>query len=81
MVKRNRIAVTITRVVHHRNGVGGLPFNEIAFTYEGQQLVAVLPDEAKPGECFVIDPSGSASCWRGDQFQVALVEALKNFPR
>lgn len=78
--------IKIKSVVHHRNGIGGRPFDLVEFSLQEDGMVrpllqAVLPygeREGKDGvECYVINPAEPDDCWRGDRLMAAIVEAVK----
>jgi len=78
--------IKIIDIAHHRNGVGGAPFDVVLFKVAGEQSrkVAILFDV--PAHCGVLDVTllaagdiafGSNS-WRGDDFEPHLRQAIIN---
>lgn len=74
--------VVVNQIKHHRNGVGGRPFHRVDFTYlDGDggvwELSAIVPENPRRGECFVVSPSDPELCWRGDNFMECMVAAIE----
>jgi hypothetical protein len=77
--------LTILGIAHHRNGVGGAPFDVALFKERGpcgSRKVGIVFDE--PGHCAVLDVAmlaasdiafGSNS-WRGDNYEPHLRQAI-----
>jgi hypothetical protein len=77
--------LTILNIAHHRNGVGGAPFDVVLFKDRGPhggRKVAILFEEN--GHCAVLDTAmlaagdiafGSNS-WRGDDYESPLRQAI-----
>lgn len=66
-------------VAYHRNGVAGEGFHLVQFKqHDGRTRVAMLATifEAK-GQCAVIRPDRPWECWRGDDYEPELREAIK----
>jgi hypothetical protein len=74
----------ILDTAHHRNGVGGTPFDVVLFKVQREQgvKVGILFDEA--GSCAVLDVTKLAAgdiafgsnSWRGDEYEPPLRRAL-----
>jgi hypothetical protein len=75
----------ITHIAHHRNGVGGAPFDVVLFKDRGSQgtrKVAILFEE--PAHCAVLDIDKLAAgdvtfgsnSWRGDDYEPGLRAAV-----
>jgi hypothetical protein len=78
----------IIAIAHHRNGVGGTPFDVLLFKDRGPQgsrKVAILFEE--PRCCAVLDVDKLAAgdiafgsnSWRGDEYESHLREAIRIF--
>ena len=76
----------IIAFAHHRNGIGGAPFDVILFENtgpEGSRKVAIL--FGHEGHCAVLDVGKLAAgditfgsnSWRGDRFEPSLREAIR----
>jgi hypothetical protein len=70
--------ITVSTVRYHRNGVGGLGFFAVRFTYRGgDEFIGIVTDDKRP-EVFVVDPSNLGNCQRGhDWFGPALQRAVR----
>lgn len=77
----------IVAIGHHRNGVGGAPFDVVLFEdrgEEGSRKVAVLFDDT--GHCAVLDVAKLAAgdvafgsnSWRGDWYEERLRKAVRD---
>ena len=62
------------RVTFHRNGVSGEPFHAVSFSHEHENLIATVTDEK--GGCHVINPENLGMCYRGDNFERDLRDAI-----
>ena len=76
----------IIAFAHHRNGIGGAPFDIILFEDtgpEGGRKVAILFEQV--GHCAVLDVDKLAAgdiafgsnSWRGDRFEKSLRNAIR----
>jgi hypothetical protein len=77
--------VTIQKITHHRNGVGGAPFDVFLFKdseSKGRRKLGILFEE--PHHCAVLDVAQLAegdiafgsNSWRGDDYEPHLRAAL-----
>ncbi len=77
--------LTIHDIAHHRNGIGGAPFQVVLFDDkgpEGSRKVAILFDE--PHYCAVLDIAKLAASdiefgsnsFRGDKYEAPLRQAI-----
>src|SRR5579859_5011521 len=77
------------QVNHQRNGISGVPFHSVQFSYQERggrfhpAMLAIVPDDAnlKGGDvnCYVVDMADTSECWRGDNFVEAVMDAIKAF--
>jgi hypothetical protein len=75
----------VTDVTSHRNGVSGRAFYSVRFSYVDEangdrfmsNMLAVVPMDAKDGECFVLDLNAPTECWRGDNFSESVGYAIQ----
>jgi hypothetical protein len=75
--------IEVAAIYFHRNGICGTPFYAVDFYFIDEEdtkhfLTATL-FEGK-GNCAVLTRGDSSYCWRGDNFEDALREAVKQFP-
>ena len=63
-------------VVHHRNGVMGEPFYTVQFKDKETKefLIAIVTD--RRGGCHVINPADTAQCYRGDNYEKSIRNAI-----
>lgn len=71
-------------VQYHRNGVGGRGFYTVRFSFENEgkfepNMLATVPSNAEPGECFVISVNDPTSKWRGDRFERDAKRAIEDY--
>lgn len=81
--------IKVLEVDYHRNGISGIGFNVVRFTDSASapgEFVAVLFPEA--GACAVLNVPmlaqgniafGEGNSWRGDHFEGALREVIKQY--
>lgn len=73
--------ITVTGIESHRNGVCGMGFWLVKFTYEGIDLLCVRhyksDDKSKPDFYSVINPADISDCYRGDHFIDAIDGAIE----
>lgn len=77
------------QVNHQRNGISGVPFTSVQFSYQERggrfhpAMLAIVPDGAnlKGGDvnCYVVDMADTSECWRGDNFVEPVMDAIKVF--
>ena len=75
------------QVNHQRNGISGVPFTSVQFSYQERggafhpAMLAIVPDDAnlKGGDinCYVVDMADTSESWRGDNFVEAVRDAIK----
>lgn len=85
------MTIQIEKVARHRNGITALPFYVVTFKYaaagdEPRPMIGILFQQT--GACAVLDreqarvgniePFGG-NCWRGDNFELELREAIVNY--
>ena len=76
-------SVKVLKQDHHRNGVGGAPFDVVLFKHEGEKFLAIVFDE--PGCVAVLGFDKlkqeviefGENSWRGDWFEDALREVIE----
>jgi hypothetical protein len=61
-------------IQYHRNGVSGEPFYSVQFMWGKDALIATLTNTK--GGCHVINPKESTLCYRGDECEPALRDAV-----
>lgn len=75
--------IKIVSKAHHRNGVGGRPFNVYLLDDNiNGRMVAIIPANAKAGECYALNVEMLAAgniefgqnSWRGDDYQHMIAE-------
>lgn len=70
--------ISNARVRYHRNGISGEGFYTVAFTQQmdgrNRQLVAVAFEGE--GRVAVTDPMDAGACFRGDEYEAAIREAI-----
>jgi hypothetical protein len=80
-------------VNHQRNGISGVPFHSVEFSYTDKgengrfhpKMLAIVPDDAnfEGGDVnvYVVDMFDTSECWRGDNFSEAVRDAIKDHKR
>ena len=76
--------IEVKAIHYHRNGICGTPFYAVDFYFideEGAKhfLTATLFKARR--DCAVLTRGDSSYCWRGDNFEDALREAVNQFER
>ena len=87
LLKKQRVRITVVDRAHHRNGIGGAPFDVLLFDDvedENTRKVAIVFEN--PWHCAVLDIAKLASgdiafgsnSYRGDVFEPALRAAINS---
>ena len=65
----------ILHIKCHRNGICGAPFHAVRFSWDGKYFLASVFETEE--HVAVMEIKNSESCWRGDNFEPILRQAIK----
>ena len=63
-------------IVHHRNGIAGEPFYTVNFKDRETRQFLIAVVTGTKGGCHVINPEDTAECFRGDNYEKQIRDAI-----